>query len=114
MIDTLSRLGKLDPLTRDGKILQLKLSFNPFNKDGKMSNRKTSITFYDSYLLLPSSLDSLSKSFNIENKKTFFPFTFIDDNNLNYCGEVPNYKYFPKNISLEEYKNYVKKFINIP
>lgn len=114
MMDTLSRLGKIKPLTRDGKILQIKVYFNTFDKDGKESKKGRSVTFYDSYLLLPSSLDSLSKSFNIQNKKTFFPFTFIDDNNLDYCGEVPDYKYFTKNVSLEDYKNYTKNFINVP
>lgn len=109
MLDTLSKLGTLKPLTRGGKILQLKLSFNTFDNAGKSNKKKGNITFYDSYLLLPSGLDALSKSFNIENKKTFFPFSFINDNELNYSGAVPDRKHFP-NISDENYQSYLNSF----
>lgn len=66
-------------------------------------------------LLLPSSLDKLRKSFNIENKKVVFPIKILLNNpdfNLNYTGNVPDIKYF-KDISINEYDNYINERNNI-
>lgn len=76
---------------------------------------KCKITFHDSILLLPSSLDKLSKAFNVDNAKIIFPLYWLLNNpdfDINYIGSVPNIKYF-KNISVNEYNNYVNKRNNI-
>jgi len=71
MINVLSKLGKVKPLMRDNRIIQLNFYF--FTKDektGKLNKKADYFTFYDSYLLLQASLDNLSKSFHINNKKS--------------------------------------------
>lgn len=80
---------------------------NPLMNNDKMINiecdyNNVTLQIRDSYLILTASLDKLSKSFNICNKKSFFP---IYLNNIRYNGPVPDIKYF-KDISLFEYNNY--------
>jgi hypothetical protein len=96
---------KLDVLQREDKMFALTLKYG----------NKCKITFHDSMLMLPSSLDKLSKAFNIDNKKILFPIKFLLSNpdfNINYIGNVPDIKYF-KDISIEEYNNYVNERNNI-
>lgn len=119
MIDILSKLGTVNCLIRDNKFIQLKFTFFTINeKTGKLNKKPYTITIYDSYLLLPASLDSLGKSFNIENKKSIFPFNFINQKeiDLEYNGRVPDYKYFPKaytnDFTLEEYNTYCEQYKN--
>jgi len=62
-------------------------------------------------LMLPSSLDKLSKAFNVNNKKILFPIYWLLNNpdfNVNYIGCVPDIKYF-KDISIEDYNTYVNE-----
>jgi hypothetical protein len=47
----------------------------------------------------------------MENSKSFFPHFFVNENNLDYIGEIPDIKYF-NNISLDNYNNYKSKFLN--
>jgi hypothetical protein len=96
---------KLTPIVKDDKMIALTLNFGNNNK----------IIFHDSMLMLPSSLDKLSKSFNIDNKKAIFPIYWLLNNpdfNINYIGNVPDIKYF-KNISIDEYNIYVNDRNNI-
>jgi len=95
---------KLIPIIKDDKMIALTLKFG-----------KNKITFHDSMLLLPSSLDKLSKAFNVINKKAIFPINWLLNNpnfNLGYIGAVPKIKYF-KDITLSEYNNYVLERFNI-
>jgi hypothetical protein len=119
MIDILSKLGTIKPMIRDNRIIQLNFSFfNKNEKTGKNSKRANTIIFYDSYLLLPASLDSLSKSFNIKNKKSIFPFNFVNekDFSFDYIGNVPEYKYFPnaftEKFTLSDYNTYCEPYNN--
>ena len=66
--------------------------------------------FRDSYLLLPSSLRKLAKSFNVINK-SYFPFKFVNnsDNILNYVGPIPSIDMFD-NISMEDYSKLSQSF----
>lgn len=95
LIKYLSQLGNCKPIIHKGRIISCKF---------KLLESNYSVTFMDSFLLLPSSLKDLCKSFNIpkEESKSIFPFHL---NNINYQGIVPDIKYFI-NISLEEYKEY--------
>jgi DNA polymerase type B, organellar and viral len=101
LIKYLTKIGECEPIIHKGKIISF--SFEPnWKKDfGR-------ITFLDSFLLLPSSLKSLSKSFSVDNPKDIFPIFF---NLINYKGSVPDIKYF-KGINLIDYENYKKNFIN--
>jgi hypothetical protein len=101
LIKYLVNIGDCQPIIHKDKIISF--SFKP-----NWKKNWGSITFYDSYLLLPSSLKKLSESFNIENSKGIFPVLF---NDINYQGEVPNIDYF-NNISFLEYNNYKKQFNN--
>ena len=91
----------LDPIIRDGKLINLTLS-------RLISGRKYSISFRDSLLMLPVSLDKLSKAFKVENKKTIFPYRFVNNVNvpLTYEGAVPSIELFD-NLLIEDYKNYI-------
>ncbi len=115
MIDVLSKLGVIKPIMRDNKIIQLKFSFFTTNpKNSKKSSKPSTLIFYDSLLLLNASLNNLSKSFNIKNKKSVFPFDFVNskDFSFSYNGAIPDYKYFPKaftsEFTLDDYNDYCK------
>lgn len=89
-------LGEVDLLIKDGKFINIKLNWNKEDK-------KYSINFRDSLLMLPSSLRKLSKAFNVE-AKGFFPFDFVDNIAipLDYIGSIPKFEFF-KEIPKEEY-----------
>src|SRR6267142_144255 len=63
-------------------------------------------------IILLASLDKLTKGFIVETLKSIFPFLFVNEDNLDYIGEVPEFKYFYNNIKLSEYNNYISKFYN--
>uniref|UniRef100_P22374 Probable DNA polymerase n=1 Tax=Ascobolus immersus TaxID=5191 RepID=DPOM_ASCIM len=113
ILDTLSKLGKIDIIMRDDKIMKLKITFKIPGK-----NTEYSISFLDSLLMLPNSLDNLSKAFNIENKKSVFPLKFTNGavTPFNYIGAVPGYEYFyntpNKKFTKDDYKKYCKDFNN--
>jgi hypothetical protein len=103
ILKLLPLLGKVpNPIVRNSRIIKLTLEHDKGYR----------LYFHDSYLLLPSSLDKLGKSFNVENKG-IFPLLFVNNKaiSLNYKGEVPEYKYFI-NINYSDYLNYKLKFMN--
>ena len=105
LLKTFSESTKLPikPVIRDGRIMDLKFSF-------EFNNTKFNLFFRDSYLLLPSSLRKLAINFNVENKG-IFPYAFVNDINipLNYKGVVPDIKYFDS-ISQEDYNKYYNTY----
>jgi len=68
LVKYLSKIGTCDPIIHKGRIINLKFNYNNY-----------SITFKDSYLLLPSSLRKLCKSFSIESPKGIFPYGLFDN-----------------------------------
>jgi len=57
----------------------------------------------DSYLILPSSLKNLCKSFLVKDPKGIFPYKLYD---INYNSKiVPDFKYF-SGITIDQYNNY--------
>ena len=103
--------GELTFNKRDGRIMKINWRY----KANKSSSFYT-ITFYDSLLILNSSLDSLSKSFRVETPKGKFPIFFVngDKFRFDYEGAVPDYKYFPNasssKFSYTDYLNYCSMF----
>nr|UEV87013.1 hypothetical protein [Grifola frondosa] len=81
---------KLDTLYKDNKMLRLIVKVKQPN------NKYIKITFLDSFNLLPSSLADLGKDFNVKTQKGFFPYSFVNETNLEYIGETPDIKYFDK------------------
>jgi hypothetical protein len=99
----LLKLGLVQPIIHNNRIISINFNF------GK--NNKYQIIFKDSLLLLLNSLSKLCKSFKVDNPKTSFPILYVNENNLDYIGEVPNIKYF-KNVNLSEYNKYKANFNN--
>lgn len=61
---------KVQPILKDGKIINLKLNYDSINS--------YQINFRDSFLILPSSLSKLAIQFKVDNK-TLFPYNFVND-----------------------------------
>lgn len=118
---------KVSPIFRDGQIIFMKISYNHSTKISSTKTPKSktkntfnyTVTIYDSLLLLPSSLDKLSKAFKIDQQKGFFPLKFLDDITLidpvidwEYEGPVPDLKYFytPHPLHKKEYEAYLLKY----
>ena len=94
-------INKIKPIIKDSKFINLEIYFKVDGKD-----KIFKVSFRDSYLLLPNSLSNLAKAFKVEDKG-IFPYSFVNDFNLNYDGKVPDYVYFDTNkVSLEDYLNY--------
>jgi hypothetical protein len=102
LLKYLVKLGSVHPIIHNGRIISINLSF------GKDLIYK--LQFKDSYLLLLASLAKLTKGFGVENQKSIFPFLFVNENNLNYIGEVPELKYFGNKISKSDYNKYISNF----
>src|SRR6266498_3704185 len=83
LIKYLAQLGYCEPIIHKGKIISCNFTSH---KHG------VKITFMDSYLILPSSLKNLCKSFDVKDPKGIFPYNLYD---INYSSKlVPDFKYF--------------------
>nr|UEX92806.1 hypothetical protein [Marasmius tenuissimus]UEX92819.1 hypothetical protein [Marasmius tenuissimus]UEX92900.1 hypothetical protein [Marasmius tenuissimus] len=87
ILKILNRLGNIEPVIKDGKIISVKLIY--YNK---AQRKYHSITFLDSILLLNASLRKLAKSFNTSTQKGNLDVTMIKENNyLHHKDEVIRY-----------------------
>jgi hypothetical protein len=86
------------PNFKDNKVISLIYK----HKD----NEETKIEIFDSYLILPSSLRTLASKYKVADLKGFFPYTFVNESNLDYIGITPNISLF-NGISVEEYEGLV-------
>ena len=115
---------KLKGVLKDGRVLRLdisvptKVSTSHKNKDSgeenptKSKNKTIKISLVDSYNLLPTTLESLSKSFSTEYNKSHFPYSFVKDTTLYYKGKTPNIEYYntnKKQMKLEDYTPLIKE-----
>lgn len=101
LLKYLVKLGSVQPIIHNDRIICI--NFN-FGKNGEYQ-----LQFRDSYLLLLNSLMKLCKAFKVENAKSIFPHFFVNENNLDYIGEVPDIKYF-MDIKLADYNKYEANF----
>ena len=99
LLKYLVQMGKIEPIIHNGKIISIKVKFGKYN-----------VEFKDSYLMLLSSLLKLGKGFGINTVKSVFPFLFVNENNLNYIGNVPDLKYFGNKINQQEFIEYSANF----
>lgn len=120
----------LVPLIKEDNNLLVSLKISKFvevNSYEKSINHKTkvkkkklirkTIKILDSNQIIPGKLRNLAKEFNYTELKGHFPYKFINLNNLNYIGELPQYEYFSDSMELNEYNNWknsikVKEIIN--
>ena len=114
MLKILTNLStKIKPIIRDNNIIDIRFHY------GK--NNMYKLYFRDSLLLLPSSLRKLGENFSVDVKKSYFPYSFINNENisLNYKGEVPSIDYFditPPNdeandsFTVDDYNKYCNEF----
>lgn len=92
--------NNVQPIIINGNIINLKFIF---------ANKYT-LYFRDSLLLLPGTLRSLAKNFNVE-AKGLFPYKFVNNPAipLDYIGRVPSYIHFV-GVSDTEYTLYKSNF----
>jgi hypothetical protein len=100
LLKILVNLGIVKPLIHNGKILSIIFKMNGYI-----------VTFKDSQQLINFSLRKLAKAFDVDTQKGIFPYSFVNENNLNYIGQVPDINYF-KDITVDEYNEYKAKFNN--
>jgi DNA polymerase type B, organellar and viral len=84
----------VSPKFKDNKVINL--SYH--HKD----NNNIKVEMFDSYLILPSSLRTLAEKYIVENQKGYFPYSFVNENNLDYIGVTPDITLF-NDMSYEEY-----------
>jgi DNA polymerase type B, organellar and viral len=95
LLKYLVKVVNVNPIIHNGRIISLKINYGKSNE--------YQIEFKDSLLILLRSLSELSKAFNVGNIKTIFPYLFVNKDNLNYEGVVPDFKYFGNKISPKVY-----------
>nr|YP_008965457.1 hypothetical protein [Rhynchosporium secalis]AHC02414.1 hypothetical protein [Rhynchosporium secalis] len=79
------------PILRDDKIIKVTIRKGIY-----------SLVIQDSYCVLTSSIEKLSKDFGVNTSKTLFPYKFSTWNHLEYIGSTPTIDYYD-NISMEQY-----------
>lgn len=99
LMNQLVKFGEVEPLVFNGKIMSIKVHLNIEGYIGR------TITFKDSYLLLPNSLRKLCELFKIEVAKTYFPFHLTD---IFYKGALPDITLW--DITSSEYRLLAKRF----
>nr|YP_010384621.1 hypothetical protein NDC34_mgp03 [Russula rosea]UHA57020.1 hypothetical protein [Russula rosea] len=80
LLKILANLGQIKPLIHHGDIISIGFKFNNYN-----------ITFKDSQQLLILSLRKLGKAFGVDILKSYFPYLFVNGNNLDYIGITPDF-----------------------
>nr|UEP17200.1 hypothetical protein [Russula sp.] len=91
----LVKIAIMDPKIHKGRIISLGINYG--------ENNEYQIEFRDSYLILLNSLRKLCTAFKVETAKSIFPFLFVNKDNLNYIGNVPDIKHF-MDISKNDYR----------
>jgi DNA polymerase type B, organellar and viral len=100
LLKILTELGDIKPIIHHGQLISINFKFNNYI-----------IVFRDSLKILLASLRKLAKVFGVDTQKSIFPYSFVNENNLDYIGPVPDFKYFD-NITIKEYNEYCLMFNN--
>lgn len=117
ILKTLAKLPvKVVPIMRKSKIICIKLYYGYKAKDSSGNKEYLySMTFFDSFHLLPLSLEKLGKAFcdDASLTKAMFPLKLLDEYpNLDYKGAVPHLKYFfkPDPFNKKGYEGFLSKY----
>jgi len=98
LLKLLSELGEIKPLIHNDKIISIGFKYKDYD-----------VIFKDSLQLLIKSLKTLGLAFGVDIQKSIFPYDFVNENNLNYIGQIPDFKYFD-GISSLDYNCYVENY----
>jgi DNA polymerase elongation subunit (family B) len=98
LLKIIIKLGICKPIIHHDRIISIQLNYGDHV-----------VFFRDSQQLLIGSLAKLGKSFGVKTLKSIFPYFFVDENNLDYVGSIPNINFFD-NISRKEYLEYYENF----
>jgi len=98
LLKIIIKLGICKPIIHHDRIISIQLNYGDHV-----------VFFRDSQQLLIGSLAKLGKSFGVKTLKSIFPYFFVDENNLDYVGSIPNINFFD-NISRNEYLEYYDNF----
>jgi len=98
LLKILVKLGYCQPIIHNDRIISIQLNYGDYV-----------ISLRDSQQLLIGSLANLAKSFNVQVLKSIFPYDFVNENNLDYIGEVPDIKFFEGIHSLD-YNCYIENY----
>jgi hypothetical protein len=98
LLRILANLGECSPIIHNDKIISITFRLNDYM-----------VTFRDSQQMLIGSLRNLAISFGVETQKSIFPYDFVNENNLDYNGSIPDFKYFD-GISSLDYNCYIKNY----
>lgn len=98
LLKILANLGECQPIIHNDKIISIIFGLNDYI-----------VTFKDSQQLLLGSLRNLGKSFSVETQKSIFPYKFVNENNLDFIGTIPDFKYFDGLSSLD-YNCYIENY----
>lgn len=101
LLKILTKLGLCKPLIHNNKIISIQLNYGDHV-----------IHFRDSQQILIGSLRNLARSFMIKLQKYIFPYIFVNENNLDYVGPVPDIKHF-NGVTAHDYNKYSEQFNNI-
>jgi len=99
LLKIIVKLGNCKPIIHNDKIISIKLNFGDHV-----------IFFRDSNQLLIGSLAKLGQSFKVETLKSIFPYSFVNEDNLDYIGGIPNINSFDNDVSRSEYLKYYENF----
>jgi len=103
----------LDKLYNISNLLSKVNSIISFKASYKKDNKTVCLRFADSYAILPSSLLHLGHSYQVKVKKSVFPYKFVNVNNLNYKGCLPDIKYFEESVdNIIVYDGFFKYYEN--
>lgn len=100
---------KVTMIAREATLISAKIQFTPFKDSNGCTKYKHYITLNDSFLILPVSLEKLSRAYGESDSskvKSIFPLKFLNkpDFDINYKGEVPSIKYFYQYDKLDNIK----------
>ena len=72
------------------------------------------IRFIDSYNFIPMSLKDFSSTYNLKQSKKFCPHGFNKPENWDYCGRMPDIKYFePNKMQTEERLKFYVEYVQL-
>ena len=98
LLKILANLGECQPIIHNDKIISITFWLSDYV-----------VTFRDSNQLLPDSLRSLGLCFGVNTQKSIFPYSFVNEANLDYIGTIPEFKYFD-GISSIDYNCYIENY----